>query len=63
MRKNEWIKSIMENKIKGKARRSRPRIPFMKQIIEDIGRTTYKELKVAVMNRGDYRSIEVIERI
>jgi len=32
----------------------------MKPIIEDIGKTNYKELKVAVMDRDQWRSIEVI---
>jgi hypothetical protein len=33
----------------------------MKQIIEDIEKTNYKELKVAIMDRDQRRSIEVIE--
>jgi len=35
----------MEGKIEGKAGRGRPRTSFMKQIIEDIGKTNYKNLK------------------
>jgi hypothetical protein len=35
----------------------------MKQIIEDIGKPNYKELKIAVMERDQWRSIEVIEPI
>jgi len=51
----------LEGKTEGKTGRGRPRTPFMKQII---GRTTYKELKVAVMDRDEWRrSIEVIEPI
>jgi len=34
MRNYEWITTIIE----GKARRGRPRTPFMKQIIDDIGK-------------------------
>jgi predicted transcriptional regulator len=56
MRNNEWITIIIE----GKAGRGRPRTPFMKQIIDDIGETNYKELKVTVMNRDKWRAIKVI---
>lgn len=35
IRNNEWITTILEGKIKRKAGIGRPRIPFMKQIIED----------------------------
>lgn len=59
MRNNEWITTILE----GNAGRGRPRILFMKQIIEDIGKTNYLELKVAVMDRDERRSIEVIKPI
>jgi len=58
---NECI-TIMERKIERKAGRDRPRTLFMKQII-DIRRTTYKELKVAVMDRDEWRSIKIIETI
>jgi len=40
------VTTIIEEKIEGKPRRVKPRTPFMKQIMEDIERTTYKELKV-----------------
>jgi len=69
MRNNEWITTIIDGKTEGKAGRDRPRIPFMKQIIEDIGRInkekirTYKELKAAVVERDEWISIEVIEPI
>lgn len=53
----------IEGKIDGKAERGRPKTPFMKQIIEDIGKTKYKELKVAVLHRDQCRSNEVIEPI
>lgn len=56
MRNNEWITTI----IKGKAGRGRPRTPFMKQIIDDIGKTNYKELKVVVMDRDKWKDIKVI---
>ncbi|VVC25739.1 Hypothetical protein CINCED_3A024328 [Cinara cedri] len=55
MKNNEWITTIIE----GKAGIGRPRT-FMKQIIEDIGKTNYKELKVAVMDRNKRKAIEVI---
>jgi len=32
--------------IEGKAGRGKPKTPFMKQIIDDIEKTNYKELKV-----------------
>jgi predicted transcriptional regulator len=48
MRNNEWITTIIE----GKAGRGRPRTLFMKQNIEDIGKTNYKELKVDLMERA-----------
>jgi hypothetical protein len=60
MRNNKWITTIIEGKIEGKARRGRQRTPFMKQIIEDIGKTNYKELKVAVMDRDKWKAIEII---
>jgi len=43
-----WITTIIEGKTDRKAGRGRPRTTFMKQIIEDIGKTNYKKLKVAV---------------
>lgn len=60
MRNNEWITTIIEGKIEGKAGRGRSRTPFMKQIIDDIGKTNYKELKVAVMDRDKWSAIKVI---
>lgn len=52
------------NRKNGKAGRGRPRTQFMKQIIEDIGNTNYKKLKVEVMDRDEWRrSINVIELI
>ena len=45
--------------IEGKTGRGRPRIPFMTQIIEDIGKTNYKELKVAVMDRDKWKTIKI----
>lgn len=47
--KNERITTTMEDKIKGKTGRDQPRTPFMKQIIENIGRITYKELKIVMI--------------
>jgi len=45
-------KTIIEGKIERKARRGkRLRTPSMKQIIEDITKTTYKELEVIVMEK------------
>jgi len=60
MRNNECIMTIIEGKIEGKAGRDRLRTSFMKQIIEGIRKTNYKELKVAVMDRDEWNAIEVI---
>jgi len=60
MRNNERITTIIEGKIEGKAGRGRPRTPFMKQIIDDVGKTNYKELKVVVMDRDKWRDIKAI---
>lgn len=35
----------------GKAKRGKPKTRFMKQIIEDVEKTTYKALKVPLMDR------------
>lgn len=40
-------------KDKGKAGRGRSRILFIKQFIENIEKTSYKELKVAVVDREE----------
>jgi len=53
----------MERKMEGKAGKGRSRTPFMKQIIENIGRTTYKKPKAAMMNRDEWMSIDIIEPI
>jgi len=53
IRNNEWI-TIIERKIHGKARRDRQRTLFIKQIIKDMGKTNYKELKVVVMDRDHW---------
>lgn len=57
MRNNEWIPTIIE----GKAGVGRPRTPFIKQIIQDIRKSTYKEMKVAVMDRDEWMATIVIE--
>lgn len=55
MRNNEWMTTAYGRKcVEGKAGRDRPRTPFMKQVIEYTGKTTYKDLKVAVVDREDY---------
>lgn len=40
----QWT-TVIEGKIEWKAGRGRPLTPFIKQIIENIGKTNYKELK------------------
>jgi len=42
---------------------SRTKIPFVKQVIEEVERTTYKKLKVDLMDGDEWRSIKVIELI
>jgi len=49
----------MEGNIEGKTGRGRPRTPFMKQIVEDMGKTIYKELKVALTDRDEFGRGEV----
>jgi len=61
MRNNEWMTIIIEEKIEGNSRRGRPRTPFMKQII--IGRTVYEEMKVAVMDKDEWRSFNQSKRL
>lgn len=60
IRNSEWIITNVEGKIKKKTGRDRSRYPFIKQILEDVGRATYKKLKVDVMNKDEWRSIKVI---
>lgn len=52
----------MEEKIKGKVGRDRPWTPFMKQIIENIGKPNYKKLKIEVVieTSGGPPTIELI---
>lgn len=50
IRNNEWITIIIEGKVDGKSGGRRPSTTFMKQIIEDVEKTNYKELKVAMMD-------------
>lgn len=59
MRNNEWIITIMEEKIEGKTGTNfgRPKIPFIKLIIVDIGKISYGELKVVMVERKDWSSI------
>jgi len=57
IRNNEWITTIIEGKMGGKAGRGRPRTPFMKQIIEYTGKTNYNEFKVVLMNRDQWRLV------
>lgn len=45
---------------RGKTERKKPRTPFIKHIIEDIGKATYKDLKVAALDTEEWRTIKVI---
>lgn len=51
MRNKEWITTILEEGIEGKHGGCRPKTLFMKQIIEDIKKTSYNELKIAVRDK------------
>lgn len=53
----------MEGKMERKTGRGSPRTPFMRQIIINIGRTTYKELKISVTAKNERKSTKVIESI
>lgn len=48
------ITIIEKGNIERKTERGRPKTPFMKKIIKNIERTTYKELKVAMIDRDKY---------
>jgi len=53
-RNDERTTTVMEAKIEAKAGWGRPRTPFVKQIIEDTGRTAYRQPKeVAVTDRHE----------
>lgn len=51
------ITTIIEEKIKDKPKTGRPRIPFTKQVIEDTGIRTYRELKITVSSTGKQKDI------
>lgn len=44
---NNWKK----NKKRKNGKRYRPRTPFIKQNLEDIGKSIYKEMEVTVIDR------------
>lgn len=48
--------------IKGKVGRGRPSTPIMKQIIEDIGKTNYKELKIVVSDLGRVKVLQSLNQ-
>jgi len=53
----------MGGKMEGKAGRiGRPRSPFMKQIIEDVGRTAYEELKIAVTEGSHRADLRIVKK-
>jgi len=57
IRNNTWIPTIIEQKTEGKLGRGRPRQSYIKQIMLDIRRESYKELKRVVMNREEWKNI------
>jgi len=54
------VTTVIEGKIEGKLERDKPRTPFIKKFIKYIERNTNKDLKVAVMDKDKWKSIETI---
>jgi hypothetical protein len=57
IRNNKWITTIIEGKIEGKSVRGRPGQSYMKQIMLDIRRELYAELKRVAINREEWKNI------
>jgi len=61
IRHSRWITTVIAGKIEGKpGRGERPRTPFMKQLMEDIGIKTYRELKRSISDRDKWRETSII---
>lgn len=60
MRNSPLITTEIEETIKGKPGKGRPRIPFLKQVIEDTGIVIYWKLKRNISNREKWRETSLI---
>jgi hypothetical protein len=56
MRHNDYISSIMEGKIEGKAPRGRPRDKFLGQVKRDTGKKNHREVKELAWDRAKWRA-------
>jgi hypothetical protein len=50
------VKTIMEGRKEGKNDRGRPRVAYIKQIMKDVGCTTYVEMKRNAERRAEWRA-------
>lgn len=58
IKNNSWITSI----IKGKPRRERPIQSYKKQVMLDLGKLSYKELKKVAMDRVKWKNISSLNQ-
>ncbi|KAF0764776.1 craniofacial development protein 2-like [Aphis craccivora] len=56
LRHESISKSVIEGDIEGHIGRGRPRIEYMKQILIDTGKNSYKEFEELSNDRGSWRS-------
>lgn len=65
MRNNQWITTITEGNMEGKAGSGRLRTQFPNRLqkTQKKVKTNYKELKLMVIDNDEWRTIKVIEPI
>jgi len=56
LRHDSLTKNVIESDVEGYIRRGRPRMEYMKQIMIDMGKDSYKELKELSYNREAWRT-------
>jgi len=56
IRNNAWI-IIFERKFEGKPGKGRPRQSYIKQIMLNIRKESYRELKKVALNREEWKNI------